>query len=88
MATKKQFESELHKWNGVAETGDRADLDYVIYVWSPPGKVWVSTHCHVICRQFCNGSESWKPDAYAELIEEMRDGLEQCENEECEHCNE
>ena len=88
MATKKQFEAELSKWNGTAEIGDPADMDYVIYAWSPSGKVWAATQGHVICRQFRNSSESWKPEAFQELIDEMRDGVDQCTDLQCEHCHE
>lgn len=74
MATRKQFLAELARHKGA--TLDETCADYDFNVDAPDGFVWVSTGCAVITVPHNNtAGQSWKSDAYAELIETMQPGL-------------
>lgn len=83
-----QFEKELAKHSGVTWDllmEDNGDLQ----IDSPKGKVFRSNGCHTIVEPFSNsGHDSWKPQAYAEVIERLKMGLENCEEPDCDICEE
>jgi hypothetical protein len=87
MATKCQFEAELAKHSGAALDLDCADCDY--YVDAPKGFVWRSTGTHTLTAPHANESgDSFKPQAYGDLIADMKDGLEPCDTPDCDVCAE
>jgi hypothetical protein len=54
-----------------------------LYVDSPVGKVFKATGTHTITDSWHRG---FKPD-YADIFERMSDGLEDCEDPECDNCH-
>ena len=58
------------------ELGCEMELDTaVLHVYPPEGKVFAATGGSVLSYQFSNGPQSWKPDAYEEVYEDLELGL-------------
>jgi hypothetical protein len=74
-ATRKQLEAAAAK--------HEAEIEYDfactgIAVFAPEGLVWSETGCSMIVMEAhagWTGKQSWKPQAYAQLIEAMEAGL-------------
>lgn len=65
------------------------DLDHAVDLTAPPGKVFGSTGTHMLhapCAMW--GSRFAVSEAYRSVIEDMEDGLEDCEEPECDMCEE
>lgn len=84
MATKRQFEAELARHGASL---DVVNSQFALVVDAPPGKIWKSCGIHCMVEEFDNGSESWKPQAYAEMIDRMRDGVADCQDADCDICH-
>jgi len=73
-ATLKQLNIEAEKHGAEIET------DYActgVAAFAPDGEVWVETGCSMIVMEAhagWTGKQSWKPRAYAQLIEAMKAG--------------
>jgi hypothetical protein len=87
--TRKQFERALAKYPGVTldaiteATGDSLILD------APAGKVFAANGCHCLVEQYRNsGAQSWKPEAYRDIVARLEYGLRDCTIEDCDHCEE
>ncbi len=53
--------------------------------YAPKGKVFASSHTHVLCEEV---NRPWKPD-YADILVRLSDGLEDCpDGADCDICNE
>lgn len=85
MATQKQLESAAAKLGAEIDT-DFSEHSYTL--WSPSGFTWSETGTHAVARQFRNEGQSWKPEARQWLVEVMADGLQTCEQVDCDICNE
>lgn len=83
-ATKRQFEAELARHPGAAL--DVVNSQFALVVDAPQGKVWKSCGIHCMVEEFDNGFESFKPKAYAEMIDRMKDGTEDCQEPDCDIC--
>lgn len=85
-ATKRQFDAELARHPGATlDTSEVLDFEFIVD--APRGSVWRSCGIHCMCEPHKNESgQSWKPEAYAALIERMRDGLEPCIDPDCDIC--
>lgn len=74
-ATKKQLEAAAAKY------GADIEHDYActgVAAFAPDGQVWVDSGCSMIIMEAhagWTGRQSWKPAAYAQLIEAMECGL-------------
>lgn len=60
---------------------------FSVLVDSPRGKVWKSKQCHVIYESTVGDRAEWRSQICAEAIEAMQDGLDDCEDPECDHCH-
>lgn len=59
--------------------------DGCLEVWAPAGSVFAASSCHVICCPWPFGMPA--PAAWAGLLEQMREGLESCDQPDCEICD-
>lgn len=84
---RKQFIAALAEYPGVTwdhESEEQADS---LQIDSPKGKIFAANGCHTIVEPFANnGGQSWKPDAYAEVVRMLKHGLYDCTAMECEIC--
>lgn len=56
---------------------------------TPKVKVFTTNGCHTIVVAFNNnGGQSWKPKARDEVAEQLSYGIENCEAEDCDVCEE
>lgn len=86
LVTRKQFEGEIAKHAGVTWDHDAEDSGQLI-LDSPKGKIFKANGAHCLVEQFSNtGGQSWKPEAYANMIERLSMGLEECSIEDCDSC--
>jgi hypothetical protein len=53
----------------------------------PAGKRFAGTQVHMF-RATHRGKVAWKASAYADLLADMRDGIEDCNEPECDTCTE
>lgn len=85
--TRKQFFAELAKYPGVTlDTESELNQD-VIQIDTPKGKVFNANGCHTMVVLFRNhGGQSWKPEAYADVVEQLKYGLGNCEDPDCDIC--
>ncbi len=60
-----------------------ADL---LQIDAPKGQRWAGNGCHTIVCQFRNYSQSWLPEARADVAETMSYGLEACADVDCDVC--
>lgn len=74
-ATRKQLEAAAAKFEAEIEH-DFATTGVAAY--APDGMVWVDSGCSILVMEAhagWTGKQSWKPAAYAQLIEAMEAGL-------------
>lgn len=78
MATKKQVQARC------AELGVRySEDDHTMYADTPDGKVFAGSGCGSIVAPYRNnGGQSWKPQAYDEMMQELSHGVEAIEGDE------
>lgn len=81
------FEKELAKYPGVTQDMLMEDAG-LIQIDTPKGKVFTGNGCHTIVVAFSNHSQSWKPTARDEVVETLSYGVENCEIEDCDVCEE
>lgn len=87
MASKKQFENELARHQGA--TLDQETIQFDFHVDAPRGFVWKASGCHCLTAPHANEQgQSWKREAYDDLIDRMKMGLEPCGDADCQICNE
>lgn len=54
-----------------------------VNVWSPVGSMWKATGCHSLTAyNYTDARAGW-----TWLLNELRTGMEPCDNKECETCN-
>jgi hypothetical protein len=86
-ATRKQFARELAKHAGAAVDATCDEVDF--HVDAPAGKVWAANGCHCLTANHANVfGQSYRGEAYADLIARMRCGLADCETPDCDICEE
>lgn len=74
----------------VNELGCTVDEDsiYSFLVDCPKGKVFKGEGLHTLVGHFMNTSgQSWKAEVYADAIQRMSMGLEDCDDPECDYCH-
>ena len=74
-ATKKKLEAVAERFEAEIEY-DYADTG--IAAFAPDGMVWVDSGCSLLVMEAhagWTGRQSWKPEAYGQLIEAMECGL-------------
>jgi hypothetical protein len=54
--------------------------------FAPRGKQFVATQCHSCCHDFERGP--WANEMLNDLIEDLQEGLEPCEQKDCDVCGE
>lgn len=54
--------------------------------FSPAGKKFVASDCHSCCHDFERGP--WANEMIDALIEDLEDGLEECDQTDCDICGE
>lgn len=76
MATRAQFMAELARHPGASLDTETDLVDF--HVDAPEGKVWTANGCSVLTASHTDlvSGRSWKREAYADLIDRMRYGLE------------
>lgn len=81
--TRQQFLKQLA---AVGATLDPlSENNNTLVVDAPHGKVFAANGCHCIAEQFANnGGQSWKSEAYDEVIRMVDHGLYDCDDPECE----
>lgn len=81
-ATRKQFLARVKELGAELDETMERDCDQLL-VDAPRGHVFVETGTACICSQYANAAgQSWKPQAYADLIEDMRSGVRKMDAEE------
>jgi len=85
MATRREFLKVVESHGATVD--EESEMAFIVD--APRGKVWVSTGNHGLTHQFKNfGGQSWKPEAYDDAIQDMKMGLMDCDEQDCEVCNE
>jgi hypothetical protein len=58
--------------------------DWDLLLWAPPGFRFRATDGHSICAPYRNhGGQSWKPEAYQHLANDLAEGIEPCDCGDC-----
>jgi hypothetical protein len=85
--TRQQF---LKRIAAVGATLDLLSEDNdLLVVDAPGGQVFSANGCHCIAEPFANnGGQSWKSDAYDEVIRMVDHGLYECDDPDCDTCEE
>jgi hypothetical protein len=84
-ATRAQFMAVVKLYGATVDERDPSTF----YVDAPKGKVWMCDVIHTLAHQHNNNhGHSWKAEAYADAIERMEWGLEDCTEPNCDICNE
>lgn len=84
-ATKAQFDACLETMGATLDQ-DMLKAD-VLQVDAPAGKKFKANGLHTTVEQYRNSSQSWKGEAYAEVIARLAYGLEDCTDSECDTCH-
>lgn len=65
------------------------ETDGILYVDAPTGKIFAEGS-HVLCYHynFPGDRASWKPKVYADAIADLKNGLEDCDDPNCDRCHE
>lgn len=84
--TRKKFNAILAKYGVTLDELSEDGSDLIVD--SPAGKVFRATGTHSMSEPFSNrGGQSWKSEAYRLMAERIEMGLENCEIEDCDVCN-
>jgi len=57
-------------------------VGHTLDVWLPAGLAWRTTGCHSLVVR-----EETRPAVWRELLAELREGVEPCDNTECDTCH-
>jgi len=69
-------------------TLDTTSEEFDLNIDAPRGKVFASNGCHCVCVPWNNsGGQSWKSNAYQDAAHQIRMGLYDCSDAECDVCN-
>jgi len=69
------FETRIQKLANIHGAEFINDKDGKVYeLWLPCNEKWIESGCRVICHRYGNDSQSWKLDAYRELVESAATG--------------
>ena len=60
----------------VDHNGDTYSGSRVWELWLPNGVKWVESGSRVLCQTYGNSDQSWKREAYRELLESVESGIE------------
>jgi hypothetical protein len=84
-ATRAQALARIEK---LGVTLDEMSDPQTFYIDAPEGKIFASTRCHCIAvPHHNNGGQSWKPQAYYQVLLYLKDGLADCDIEDCDICH-
>jgi|GEM_PF-5658730 len=83
-ATKQEFDAVLKT---VGATLDWKADNRCLNVDAPKGKTFNANGCHCLVEQFSNEGQSWKPEAYYNVIERLSYGLSDCTDPDCDICH-
>ena len=78
-ATRRQFETELAKHAGA--TLDQNTIAFDFHVDAPEGYVWRANGCACLTAPHNSYRQSHRGEAYADLIDRMRMGLDKADPE-------
>jgi hypothetical protein len=92
-ATKAQVEALAKKLNVTVE--DETDRnDVCIFMYTPKGFRFTATECHTAATSFsrlqpgdrANPYEGTKADGWGHCMQDLEDGIEECDNPNCGYC--
>lgn len=87
--TRKQFMAILAKYPGVTLDAESEDSGNDLILDSPFGKVFAANGIHSLVEPFRNnGGQSWKAEAYKDMMARLELGLQDCTVEDCDRCEE
>ena len=87
-STLAQVKAIAAKWGAKVEVTDSGRYR-TIEIFATNGKVWGSNFCHSLTSELRPGeSKEWQSDVFAGLINDMRYGLDDCNETDCEICGE